>query len=85
MSQTIDQAETLRRQAIGLLVAERQDIDRKLAQLGADGAECGEPTKPKMCGVCGSSEHNARFHKSRGSRGEEAIAAIQGTVAQPHA
>ena len=63
MSQTIDQAETLRQQAIGLLVAERQNIDRKLAQLGADGTESPAPAKPKACGVCGSSEHNARFHK----------------------
>jgi hypothetical protein len=63
MSQTVDQAETLRQQAIALLVAERQEIDRKLAQLGADGTESPAPAKPKACGVCGSSEHNARFHR----------------------
>jgi hypothetical protein len=68
MSQTvIEQAETLRQQAIGLLVAERQDIDRKLAQLGADGTESPAPAKPKACGVCGSTEHNARFHKKAGA------------------
>jgi len=67
MSQILDQAEELRKQAIGILLAERQEIDRKLAQLGADGTET--PLKKKACSVCGSAEHTARFHKSAASGG----------------
>jgi len=63
MSQITDQAETLRQQAIHLLLAERQEIDRKLATLGADGVDLSSEPKLKRCGVCGSAEHNARFHK----------------------
>jgi len=63
MSQTIDQAEALRQQAIGLLLAERQAIDRALALLGHDGVDPAAPAKPRTCAVCGSPEHNARFHK----------------------
>ena len=58
MSQILDQVETLRQQAIGLLIAERQDIDRKLAQLGADGTEV--PIKKKVCSLCQGTDHNAR-------------------------
>ncbi len=64
MSQILIQAEELRKQAIGILIAERQDIDRKLALLGADGTEA--PVKKKVCSACGSPEHNARFHKNGG-------------------
>ena len=64
MSQIIEQAEALRQQAIGLLVADRQDIDRKLAMLGYDGTAPTVPAKSKSCSVCGSPEHNARFHKT---------------------
>jgi hypothetical protein len=59
MSQITEQAETLRQQAINLLMAERQTIDQKLATLGADGTE--SPVKKgKVCGVCSSPDHNAR-------------------------
>jgi hypothetical protein len=59
MSQIIDQAEALRQQAIGLLIAERQIIDQKLAMLGADGTES-PVRKGKVCGLCSSPDHNAR-------------------------
>jgi len=81
MSQPIDQAEALRQQAVNLLLAERQDIDRKLAQMGADGSETPPPAKPRTCGVCGSSEHSARFHKNRRQGGEESSAIVQGATA----
>jgi hypothetical protein len=59
MSQIIDQAEALRQQAIGLLMAERQIIDQKLTMLGADGTE--SPVKKnKACSICSSESHNAR-------------------------
>jgi hypothetical protein len=63
MSQITDQAESLRQQAISLLMAERQTIDQKLSLLGADGTEALAAPRSKACGVCGSAEHNARFHK----------------------
>lgn len=85
MSQVIDQAETLRQQAIGLLLTECQTIDQKLALLGYDGVSPAPPAKPKTCGVCGSSDHNARFHKNREAGGEEAGATVQGTVTPPRA
>jgi hypothetical protein len=62
MSQILIQAEELRKQAIGILITERQDIDRQLALLGADGTEP-SITKRKACSVCASPDHNARFHK----------------------
>jgi len=65
MSQILEQAEELRKQAVGILLAERQEIDRKLAQLGADGTEA--PLKKKACSVCGNTEHTARFHKAGGT------------------
>jgi hypothetical protein len=68
MSQIIDQAEALRHQAIGLLMAERQIIDEKLATLGADGTET-PPKKTKACSICSSESHNARTcpNKKRGA------------------
>jgi hypothetical protein len=59
MSQIIDQAESLRQQAIALLMAERQTIDQKLAMLGADGTEV-PAKKMKACSTCGADSHNAR-------------------------
>ncbi|MGA2269059.1 MAG: hypothetical protein ABSH44_11375 [Bryobacteraceae bacterium] len=85
MSQIIDQAEALRQQAIGLLLAERQTIDRTLALLGYDGVNPAAPTRAKTCAVCGSPEHNARFHKNRAPGSEEASATMQETATQPHA
>jgi hypothetical protein len=85
MSQITDEAEALRQQAISLLLAERQTIDQKLSLLGYDGVSPAATTKPKTCAVCGSPEHNSRFHKNRAPRSEEARAAIQGTPAQPNA
>ena len=61
MSQTLDQAESLRQQAIGILMAERQLIDQKLATLGADGTETSSIIKKgKACSICSSDSHNAR-------------------------
>jgi hypothetical protein len=42
MSRILDQAESLRQQAIEILMAERQLIDQKLAILSADG----KPAEP---------------------------------------
>jgi hypothetical protein len=58
MSNAIDQAESLRIQAIGLLQAERQLIDQKLAMFGVDGME--PVKKSKVCGNCGQPGHNAK-------------------------
>jgi hypothetical protein len=57
----LEQAEQLRQQAIGLLVAERDAIDEKLAVLGFDGlVKAAEPArKPKTCKICGQSGHTA--------------------------
>jgi hypothetical protein len=72
MSQITDQAEALRQQAIGLLIAERQTIDQKLAMLGADGTE--SPVKKgKACGVCSSPDHNARTCPNRKGAPEGAL------------
>ena len=60
MSQIIDQAESLRQQAIGILMAERQIIDQKLAMLGANGTEATTIKKIKACSICSSESHNAR-------------------------
>jgi len=61
MSQITDQVEALRQQAIAILIAERQEIDKKLSQMGYDG---NEPVKKiKTCSVCGEFSHTARFHK----------------------
>jgi hypothetical protein len=64
MSHILEQAETLRQQAIGILMAERQEIDRKLALLGADGNEPTPATpKPRVCARCGKPGHNAKTCK----------------------
>ena len=65
MSEILKQAEELRQQAISLLLDERQAIDRTLAMLGYDGGSPAAPAKPKTCAVCGSPEHNARFHTKK--------------------
>jgi hypothetical protein len=70
MSQIIDQAESLRLQAIGILMAERQTIDQKLATLGADGTETTTTKKIKACRVCSSESHNARTCPQKGGRAD---------------
>jgi hypothetical protein len=62
---TLEQVEELRNQAISLLVAERETIDQKLQQLGADltqpATSCHNLTKKaRACSKCGSADHNAR-------------------------
>ena len=59
---TLEQAEQLRQQAIGLLLAERTLIENKLAALSYDGAGASEATsrKPKTCGRCGLAGHTVR-------------------------
>ena len=59
MSHIIDQAEELRQQAISLLLAERETIDRKLNQLGHDGAEP-KTGRVKKCSRCGTEGHSVR-------------------------
>jgi hypothetical protein len=58
MNTTIEQAETLRQQAITLLLHDKTAIEEKLAQLGFDGT----PTekKARTCSKCGQSGHNAK-------------------------
>ena len=57
----LDQAESLRQQAISLLLQERGTIEQKLNQMGYDG-EPGEikSRKPKSCGRCGQEGHTMR-------------------------
>jgi len=69
MSQILEQAEALRQQAICLLVAERQEIERKLVTLGYDGTEPPTTRKSKNCSECGSADHNARFHRKVAAEG----------------
>ena len=69
MSDILSQAEDLRQKVIALLLAERQAIEEKLAQVGYDGS--GQPAKrSKACSICGSGEHNARTCDQR--KAEEA-------------
>ena len=70
MSQIIDQAESLRQQAIGILMAERQTIDQKLATLGADGTDATTTKKIKVCSICSSESHNARTCPQKGGRAD---------------
>jgi len=66
MSQITDQAESLRQQAISLLMAERQTIDQKLAMLGADGTEMScSVAAPRACRKCGGTGHNTRTCKQQ--------------------
>jgi hypothetical protein len=69
MSDILSQAEDLRQKVIALLLAERQAIEEKLAQVGYDGSV--QPSKKsKTCSICGSAEHNARTCDQR--KAEEA-------------
>lgn len=58
MSETIENADRLRQQAISLLLEERNAIDGRLKLLGYDGAAA--IPKQKVCRMCGDSSHNAR-------------------------
>jgi len=61
MSQIIDQAEDLRKQAIALLLHERQTIDEKLQQLGHNGeAVLNNGRKQNACRRCGQAGHTVR-------------------------
>ncbi len=62
MSHTIDQADDLRKRAIEILLTERAAIDERLVMLSYDavGAGSSAPTKRRVCGICGSADHNAR-------------------------
>ena len=62
MSHVIEQAEEFRKRAIDLLLTERAAIDERLAMLSYDGAETqsAPSNKKRVCGVCGSADHNAR-------------------------
>jgi Fe2+ transport system protein FeoA len=60
----LDEFELVRQQAIGKLVAMRQEINSKLAQFGhVDGEPitvAKKDRKPKTCGKCGAEGHTAR-------------------------
>jgi hypothetical protein len=60
MSQILDQSETLRQQAIAILMAERQAIDDKLEQLGYSGEVAAAAPRKRACSLCGSDSHTAR-------------------------
>ena len=62
MNQSIEQAESLRQQAIALLIADRSAIDDKLAQLGYDGMTptIAREKKVRTCSKCGQPGHNAK-------------------------
>lgn len=61
MSQAIEQADELRRKAIEILLAERAAIDDHLAMLSYNGSPATTaPNRRRLCGVCGSPDHNAR-------------------------
>jgi len=60
MSQVIEQADELRKQAIDILLTERAAIDERLKMLAYDGTESSSTPRQRICGICGSGEHNAR-------------------------
>jgi hypothetical protein len=60
MSTILEQAEQYRQQAIALLIQERETIDQKLNQLGANGDNSPAAKKVRACSKCGSADHNAR-------------------------
>jgi hypothetical protein len=63
MTQSIEQAEALRQQAIALLLADRNAIDSQLAKMGYDGTTPTE--KKKACSHCHESGHTARTCPAR--------------------
>ena len=60
MSQVIEQADELRKQAIEILLIERAAIDERLKMFAYDGTENSPFVRQRICGICGSAEHNAR-------------------------
>ena len=60
MSQVIEQADELRKKAIEILLTERAAIDERLQMLAYDGTENSPVARQRICGICGSAEHNAR-------------------------
>lgn len=63
MSQILDQVETLRQQALSLLLEERANIEAKLTQLGFDGAALAEQKKTGRtvkCSRCNQEGHTVR-------------------------
>jgi len=56
----LDQAESLRQQAIALLLQERETIQQKLNQLGANSEPSPVVKKVRACSKCGSADHNSR-------------------------
>jgi 1,6-anhydro-N-acetylmuramate kinase len=63
----LDEFEAIRAQAIEELEAARKDIDAKLARLTAQAImpSVKKSRRPRTCRVCGSTEHNAQFHKEK--------------------
>lgn len=59
----LDQAESLRQQAISLLIQERETIEQKLNQLGANSERSPAAKKVRACSKCGSADHNSRTCK----------------------
>lgn len=58
MTQSIDQAEALRQQAIALLIADKTAIEEKLFQLGYDGTTPRQ--KKRVCSLCQGADHTPR-------------------------
>ncbi len=67
MSQILEQAEQLRKQAIAILIAERAAIDEQLKLLAYDRADApaGPPPvkKARACAQCGQPGHSAKTCK----------------------
>lgn len=57
----LKEAEALRAQAITDLLRQRDDIDKKLRELG----HTGKAKVRKPCSTCGSTEHDGRAHRAK--------------------
>ena len=78
MSHALDQADELCKRAIETLLTERAAIDERLVMLSyaATGAPNSAPSKRRVCGICGSADHNARRcpkNVSNGSQSEPTL------------
>jgi hypothetical protein len=69
--QAHQQAENLKNDAIQSLLKERATIGDQLKALGYQEGQKpakkapSDPTKPKNCPTCGSTEHDGRFHRRK--------------------
>jgi ribosomal protein L29 len=72
--------EDIRQQAIEELETAMADIESKLNRLRGEiktPQKKVKPERPRVCKVCGSTEHDGRFHKSNQKAGAPSSAATQ--------